>query len=99
MSAGQLGLTGVGGRIPAARVVLAPGEYVTAAPMAGAPSARLMVLATSPSAVEAAPHGGGLAVTVCTKGTCAAAPSKAARCATTSGYWHPIPAPATEGLF
>lgn len=99
MSGAQLGLEAVGGRIPAARVALVPGDYVTAEPMPGAPSVRLMVLATSPSTVDAAPHLGGDAVTVCTRAACAASPSRAAGCARRSAAWHPIPAPTTEGLF
>lgn len=92
-------LEGVGGRIPAARVTLAPGEYVTAAPMPNAPSARLMVLSVGSGTVSAAPHGGGSPVKVCTRGACQASGQRATACARKTAAWHPIPAPVEEGLF
>lgn len=95
----QMFLEHVGGRTAPGSGRLVPGEYLTASPMRGAPSVRLMVLAVSGPILDAAPHGGGTAVTVCTRSRCEGSPTAASACARTSGAWHPIAAPVADGLF
>lgn len=76
------------------------GAYVTAAPMPGAPSVRLMVLWFDRGNVaHAAPHAGGAEVAVCLRGACEVSTSKANGCARKTGAWHPVGAEPAPGLF